>query len=336
MGFPGMPGGPGGSFDFAALQQALNDPAIKQMAEQIANDDTFKQITEQLQAQFGTMFQQQAGAAGAAPGAREAPVPGADPASFDPAKYMEAMSGMFKNKNFMQMAEQLGKTIIEKDPHMSEMMRTMQDPDYRTKVEAALKGMREDPELKPMLDELESNGPMAMMKYWNDPEVLAKLGKAMGGALEAPEGTREAGQEEEEEEEVEENLHAAASAGDVELLKKLLAAGANVDEADEEGRTALHFAAGYGEHDCARALMDAGAKLDAVDNNQNTPLHYAAGYGQAESCKMLLEKGANPDTKNMDGKTALEVAQLNDQADVVNVLETTVPITTPSPAPAPA
>ncbi len=39
----------------------------------------------------------------------------------------------------------------------------------------------------------------------------------------------------------------ALSAGDVELLKKLIGEGANVDEADEEGRTALHFAAGYGE-----------------------------------------------------------------------------------------
>lgn len=318
---PGMPGG--GAFDFSALQSALNDPAIKQMAEQIANDDTFKQITEQLQSQFGSMFQQQQGGAGGERGVPPAADPSAAGAAFDPSQYMQAMSGMFQNKNFMQMAEQLGKTIIEKDPHMSEMMKTMQDPDYRTKVEAALKGMKDDPELKPMLDELETAGPVAMMKYWNDPDVLAKLGKAMGSSLDLPGGDREAtGEEAEEEEEaVEENLHAAASAGDVELLKKLLAEGADVDDADEEGRTALHFAAGYGEFDCARALMDAGAKLDAVDNNKNTPLHYAAGYGQAESCTMLIQKGANKDTKNMDGKTALEVAQLNDQADVVKALE---------------
>lgn len=44
------------------------------------------------------------------------------------------------------------------------MMKTMQDPAYRTKVEDAMKRMKEDPELKPMLDELESQGPMAMMK----------------------------------------------------------------------------------------------------------------------------------------------------------------------------
>jgi hypothetical protein len=45
--------------------------------------------------------------------------------------------------------------------------------------------------------------------------------------------------------------------GDVELLKKLVEEGANVDEADEEGRTALHFAAGYGEIDCVKVLIDA-------------------------------------------------------------------------------
>jgi hypothetical protein len=44
-----------------------------------------------------------------------------------------------------------------------------------------------------------------------------------------------------------------APAGDVELLKKLVAEGADVDAADEEGRTALHFACGYGELDCAKA-----------------------------------------------------------------------------------
>lgn len=92
---------------------ALQDPAIKQMAEQIANDDTFKQITEQLQAQFGGMM---APPGGEGAQAREGP-PGAagmpNPAAFDPSKYMQAMSGMFSNPQFMQMAEQLGRTIIE-------------------------------------------------------------------------------------------------------------------------------------------------------------------------------------------------------------------------------
>ena len=32
------------------------------------------------------------------------------------------------------------------------------------KVESAMKGLKEDPELKPMLEQLEKDGPMAMMK----------------------------------------------------------------------------------------------------------------------------------------------------------------------------
>lgn len=35
-----------------------------------------------------------------------------DPSQFDPSKYMQAMSGMFSNPAFMQMAEQLGQAII--------------------------------------------------------------------------------------------------------------------------------------------------------------------------------------------------------------------------------
>lgn len=47
---------------------------------------------------------------------------------------------------------------------MASMMKAMQDPEYKTKVEDALKGLKDDPELKPILEELESQGPAAMMK----------------------------------------------------------------------------------------------------------------------------------------------------------------------------
>ena len=47
---------------------------------------------------------------------------------------------------------------------MAQMMTSMQDPSYKEKVESAMKGLKDDPELKPMLDQLEKDGPMAMMK----------------------------------------------------------------------------------------------------------------------------------------------------------------------------
>lgn len=97
--------------DMPCLFIASQDPAIKQMAEQIANDPSFKQVTEQLQGQFGSMFGD-AARAGAAEAAAPAD-PAAAAAAFDPSKYMQAMTGMFQNQDFMKMAEQLGKSIIE-------------------------------------------------------------------------------------------------------------------------------------------------------------------------------------------------------------------------------
>lgn len=84
------------------------DPAIKAMAEQIANDPSFKEVTKSLQESMGGLMAGAPRAPGPAPGA--APP---DMSQLDPSKYMEAMSSMFQNKNFMEMAEKLGKTIIE-------------------------------------------------------------------------------------------------------------------------------------------------------------------------------------------------------------------------------
>lgn len=76
------------------------------MAEQIANDPTFKDVTKQLTSTFGGLM-------GGQPGEAPNAVPANDPRAFDPARYMEAMSGMFQNPDFMKMAENLGRTIIE-------------------------------------------------------------------------------------------------------------------------------------------------------------------------------------------------------------------------------
>jgi hypothetical protein len=105
------------------------DPAIKQMAEQIATDPAFQGLTQQLQEGMSGML------GGAAPGAGADAAPAMpDPSNLDPTKYMQAMSGMFSNPQFMQMAEKLGQAIISSDPGMQRMMETMQDPEYKAKA----------------------------------------------------------------------------------------------------------------------------------------------------------------------------------------------------------
>ena len=86
----------------------LQDPAIKEMAENIARDPAFAQMTAALQQSMPP------GGAAGMPAAGAAAGPAA--AAFDPSQYMEAMSGVLQNPAFMNMAEQLGSKIMQVPP----------------------------------------------------------------------------------------------------------------------------------------------------------------------------------------------------------------------------
>ncbi|KAJ0969302.1 hypothetical protein J5N97_022179 [Dioscorea zingiberensis] len=296
---------PPNPFNFSALSNMLNDENIKELAKQIAEDPVFNQMAEQLQKSVQ--------------GAGQEGIP-----AFDTQQYISTMHQVMGNPQFMSMAERLGSALME-DPAMSNIIESMSNPSNKDQLEDQMSRIKEDPTLKPILDEIESNGPAAMMKYWNDQDVLKKLGQAMGvassgkaatsGELSGPEETEETGYEDES------IVHHTASTGDVEGLKSALAAGADKDEEDSEGRTALHFACGYGELKCAQVLLEAGATVDALDKNKNTALHYAAGYGRKDCVALLLEHGAAVTLQNLDGKTPIDVAKLNNQDEVLKLLE---------------
>ncbi|KAM1044180.1 hypothetical protein ACFX2J_035156 [Malus domestica] len=296
-GFPPNP------FDFSAMTGLLNDPSIKELAEQISKDPSFNQMAEQLQKTFQGVSVDEG-------------VP-----QFDSQEYYSTMQQVMQNPQFMTMAERLGNAMMQ-DPSMNTMLESFANPSSKDQLEERMSRIKEDPSLKPILEEIETGGPAAMMRYWNDKDVLQKLGEAMGLAVgdaatsaEPPEEAEDAGNEDES------IVHQTASVGDVEGLKAALASGADKDEEDSEGRTALHFACGYGEVKCAQVLLEAGARVDALDKNKNTALHYAAGYGRKECVALLLENGAAVTLQNMDGKTPIDVAKLNNQNDVLKLLE---------------
>ncbi|CAL5328775.1 unnamed protein product [Camellia sinensis] len=293
-------------FDFSAMTGLLNDPSIKELAEQISKDPAFNQMAEQLQKTFH-------GAAA------EDDIP-----QFDTQQYYSTMQQVMQNPQFMTMAERLGNALMQ-DPSMSSMLDSLTNPSHKDQLEERMVRIKEDPALKPILEEIETGGPAAMMRYWNDKDVLQKLGEAMGVAVtgDAATSTENSGPDEAEEpgNDDESIVHHTASVGDVEGLKSALASGADKDEEDSEGRTALHFACGYGEVKCAQILLEAGAMVDALDKNKNTALHYAAGYGRKECVALLLEHGAAVTLQNLDGKTPLDVAKLNNQHDVLKLLE---------------
>ncbi|KAK6911102.1 hypothetical protein RJ641_000032 [Dillenia turbinata] len=99
-----------------------------------------------------------------------------------------------------------------------------------------------------------------MRRYWNDKEVMQKLGEAMGlGCFVSTKLVEYSGPDDADvlDDKDESIVHHTASVGDVEGLKNPLASGANKDKEDSQGRTALHFACGYGEVKCARILLEA-------------------------------------------------------------------------------
>lgn len=117
-------------------------------------------------------------------------------------------------------------------------------------------------------------------------------------------------------------LHKAAFYGHTDIVKLLLAAGADPNKSTNNdyvrdlggdygyypcyGNTPLHYAAKYGYTDVVKLLLAAGANHSTSNNYGDTPLHEAASKGHTDTVKLLLAAGANPNTPNGNGSTPLQ------------------------------
>jgi ankyrin repeat protein len=119
-------------------------------------------------------------------------------------------------------------------------------------------------------------------------------------------------------------LHWAAFRDDLDLVKMLLAAGADVKASTRDGAlTPLFLACTNGNAAIIGTLLQAGADANSVNGNGTTALMTAAASGSADSVKVLLEHGADVKVKeNAHGQTALMfAAALNRTAAVKLLLE---------------
>jgi hypothetical protein len=107
-------------------------------------------------------------------------------------------------------------------------------------------------------------------------------------------------------------LMLAALKGHLELVRKLIARGGDVNK---PGWTPLHYAATSGELEIMALLLEEHAYIDAESPNKTTPLMMAAHYGTPEAVKLLLQEGADPTLRNELGLTAIDFAQRGNRKD---------------------
>jgi ankyrin repeat protein len=123
-------------------------------------------------------------------------------------------------------------------------------------------------------------------------------------------------------------LHAAVrretkDALDLLIIQILLAKGAAINaKRTEDGRTPLHEAVFYNYPDLVRLLIAKGADMNARDNGNDTALHIAAGYLEdgSETARILIDSGAQVNAVNGRGWTPLRYAEHHNHYGVRNLL----------------
>jgi hypothetical protein len=116
-------------------------------------------------------------------------------------------------------------------------------------------------------------------------------------------------------------LHAAVSQGHAQVVKTLLASGADINQqmGELEG-SALQLASYKRDADIVRVLLENNADVEAQDGHYGTALQAAAFGGSIEVVRLLLQKKADVNARGGHYGTALQAAVVSGQLDIVKLL----------------
>lgn len=120
-------------------------------------------------------------------------------------------------------------------------------------------------------------------------------------------------------------LHVAASRGNLEIVKKLVELGSNINTlGGVYGGGALNEAASEGHIDVVRYLISCGADLDISEPERN-PLFGAISNGSPDIAKLLIESGIDTNVRysgeSMRDMDALAFAKEHGQKEIIKLLE---------------
>ncbi|KAL8164620.1 UNVERIFIED_CONTAM: hypothetical protein K2H54_054336 [Gekko kuhli] len=116
-------------------------------------------------------------------------------------------------------------------------------------------------------------------------------------------------------------LAATRSESDLETIVQLLERGDVNAKASQAGQTALMLAVSHGRQDMVRALLASGADVNVQDDDGSTALMCACEHGHAEIVRLLLATvGCDVTLADQDGSTALSIALEAGQNDIALML----------------
>ena len=105
------------------------------------------------------------------------------------------------------------------------------------------------------------------------------------------------------------------------VVSLLLAANAAVSQADKQGVSPLYVAAQEDHTETVRRLLAAGAEVDQANKTDGGfPLFVAAQNGHAEPMRLLLANGADVNKVKQDGASTLHIAAQDGDLELVRLL----------------
>lgn len=117
-------------------------------------------------------------------------------------------------------------------------------------------------------------------------------------------------------------LIAAVSQDSLTAVEALLKRGASVSIVDKAGWSPLHFATFFSaDTTVMKALLDAGADVNAQNDRGITALYFAAATGHEVQVKFLLERGADRSIASKSGWTPLRITKVKGIESVAKLLD---------------
>ncbi len=122
-------------------------------------------------------------------------------------------------------------------------------------------------------------------------------------------------------------LMSAASSYRVEVLKVLLARGADPNSRTSDGLSALHCAVGSTpsqpgrQAECVKILLSSGCSPNVYTDTGLTPLMNAAWFGCHDAVKLLLANKADTSVKDNMGRTARDLALAKKRTEILRLLD---------------